>query len=562
MSKNLSSLLQTKWQTSNSSVIVRIYIIIGFFALIFLGINARIFIISTNKTFTNKYNVFAKSYRRDIVDSNNNIVATSLPIYSLFANPFKISDKIKTLDKLSKILDLPNKAKILAELNSDKNFVWIKHNITPQEQQLINASGIVGIETEKRFKRVYTYGNLLSHAVGYVNMDNEGLAGIEKFFNDDLLVDPALDITNNSTKPTNLELTLDVRIQNIVNEELDSAIKEFSALGGIGLVVNPNNGQIISLVSKPDYNPHNPGKASSEQLFNKASLGAYEFGSVFKILTFAIGLETKKTNINRTYDISHLKVGRFDFQDFSKSSGIHSTADIFAKSSNKGTGKIALDIGAELFQKYLRDLGIAEQVMIQIPERARPFMPNNKYWNDVSMVTMSFGYGIATSALNLIQAVIPTINGGIMYPLTLVKSDVEPEGRRVFSEKTSDDIRKLLRLVVTKGSGKRADVPGYLVAGKTGTANKLDGKHYSKHSRRSSFVAIFPGDKPEYLVYVMLDDPQVTPNSAGITSGAVNAAPTVGKIISRIASIECMLPYDEDDPEIKKKLSIEKLDEV
>ena len=561
MFKNIPNLFHIRWQTSSSSIITRIYIVMGFFFVVFIGIDLRLMIVSAGKKFTHQHNALTKSYRRNIVDTNNTIIATNLPIYSLFANPLKIVDKQKALDRLSQIIHLPNKAKVLEELNSGKNFVWIKHSITPQESQLINASGIVGIAMEKSFKRIYPYGNLLAHAIGYVGRDNQGLAGIEKFFDEDLLIDSYSNVEK-SGQSKGLELTLDVKIQNIVHEELENAIAEFKAIGGVGVVVNPNTGEIVSLVSKPDYNPHVPEIAKPDQLFNKASLGAYEFGSIFKILTFAIGFETNKTDINRSYDISHLKVGGFDFKDFSQSSGVKSVAEIFAKSSNKGTGMIALDIGMHVFEKYLRTLGIADQVIIEIPEKARPHLPQNKYWSDVSMVTMSFGYGIATSVLNLMQAVIPTINGGVMYPLTLVKSDLEPEGRRVFSAKTSQDICKLLRLVVTQGSGKRADVPGYLVGGKSGTANKIVGKHYSKNSRRSSFIAAFPIHDPRYLVYVMLDDPQATKDTGGLTTGGVNAAPTVGRIISRIGSIKGMLSYDENDPLIKQKLTINKADGV
>jgi cell division protein FtsI (penicillin-binding protein 3) len=559
---NLMQHLSLKWQASYESAMPRIYLVIAFFITAFIIINVKLTLISTFENTQNNAFKSTEYYRRDIVDRNGALVATSLPIYSLFANPSKISDKKQAVDKLSKVLNLKNKEQLLSELNSDKSFVWIKHDLTPSQEQMINDLGIPGIGLEKNFKRMYAYGNLMSHVLGYVSRDNKGLAGIERFFDDDLSVSEESKSLNEAGQNKKLELTLDTRIQNIVNEELDSAIKEFQAAGGVCVVVNPNTGEILSLVSKPDFNPHHPGDAKPEQLFNKASLGSYEFGSVFKILTVAIGLETKTVNVNHRYDISSLKVGKFNIQDFKNSHGLHTVAEIFAKSSNKGTGKIALDIGKINFQKYLRKLKLDDQVITEIHEKTHPSFPVSKEWSDISMVTISYGYGVATSVLNLIQATMPTINGGILYPLTLVKKDVEPVGERIFSPKTSEDIRKLLRLVVTEGTGKKADVHGYLVGGKSGTVNKLNGKHYAKNNRMSSFLSIFPSVKPEYLIYVMLDEPKPTKDTGGYATGGATAAPTAGKIISRIASLKGILPYNINDPEIQKQITITKLNGV
>lgn len=547
------------WRAYDSSAIMRIYIIIFFFILAFLILNFRLVLVSTNKNYQLEQAIRANFYRKDIVDRNGILVATSLPIYSLFANPDKIYNKAQTLEKLAKVIDIKNKSQVLADLNSGKNFIWIKHDITPSQEQLINELGLVGIGLEKSFKRIYPYGNLISHALGYVSRDNKGLAGLERFFDDELMVDN-FNSPNPANKDKSLELTLDVHIQSIANQELDNAINEFNAEGGAAVVADPNSGEILALISKPDFNPHNPAKATPDELFNKTSLAAYEFGSVFKILTLAIGLETKVTNINRQYDISSLKVGKFNIKDFKHSTGIHTVAEIFAKSSNKGTGKIALEIGKNNFQKYLRKLRLDDQVITEISEKTTPKFPVSQNWSDISMVTISYGYGIATSVLNLIQAVIPTINGGVLYPLTLVKKDIEPEGEKIFSQETCRDIRKLLRLVVLEGSGKKADIKGYMVGGKSGTANKLNGKHYAKNSRRSSFIATFPANKPRYVVYVMLDNPQPTKETGGYATGGATAAPTVGKIISRIASLKGILPqyFDEqksDDQQIFSKLN-------
>jgi cell division protein FtsI (penicillin-binding protein 3) len=296
---------------------------------------------------------------------------------------------------------------------------------------------------------------------------------------------------------------------------------------------------------------------TAEQLFNKASLGSYEFGSVFKILTLAIALETKTTTIHDLYDISSLQIGKFSIQDFSNTSGMHTVAEIFARSSNKGVAKMALAVGRKNFQHYLRQLGLSSQVITEIPEKAAPSFALTSNWSDISMATVSYGYGISTSVLNLIQAVVPTINGGKFYPLTLVKKDVETNGETIFSAKTSSDVRKLMRLVVSSGTGKRADVPGYLVAGKSGTANKIGTKGYAKNLRRSSFISIFPSINPQYLIYVMIDEPKPNKNSGGYATGGVVAAPAVAQIISRIAALKSMVPYDMNAPEVIQQTTID-----
>jgi cell division protein FtsI (penicillin-binding protein 3) len=266
---------EIKWQAAKGIAIARIYLIMAFFICAFAGIDLRLLMISTAKNFQSHSYERANYYRKDIVDRNGAVVATSLPIYSVFANPKKISNKKQTLEKLAKAIKINNKNKVLADLESDKNFVWIKHEVTPKEEQLINSLGLSGIGLEKSFKRVYAYGNLMSHLLGYVSRDNKGLAGIERFFEHELLV------TQDSLPPEpdrpekKLELTLDTRIQEIVSDELDSAISQFSAKGAAAIVVSPDTGEILAMVSKPDFEPHNPGSASQDQLFNKASMGAY-----------------------------------------------------------------------------------------------------------------------------------------------------------------------------------------------------------------------------------------------------------------------------------------------
>jgi len=529
------------WHCEPTKAIARTYSVILVLIIAFGIINVKLLQLAMTQGLENNSTHFVSCYRKDIVDRNGSLIATSIPTYSLFAHPDLIFNKKQAATKLSKIIKAGGQKKLLNKLQSSHKFTWLPRNLNPTQVQQVNELGIPGVDFDTSFKRIYSYGNLLSHILGYVSIDNKGLAGIERFFDDSLLSDH-----KNNNKNTPLQLSVDVGIQNIVSEELDNAIKEFNASGGVGVVVDPNNGEILSLVSKPDFNPHNPGKAKAKELFNKSSLGVYEFGSVFKVLTMAIAMETKAVkHLNQKYDISHLKVGKFEISDYTPSQGVHSVAEIFAKSSNKGTGKIALDIGQADFKKYLQKLKLDKKSFAEIPETTTPLLPNTKKWSDISTVTISYGYGIATNVLNLIQSIIPTVNGGIFYPLTLVKQDSQVSGERIFSERTSKNIQHLLRLVVTNGTGRKADVEGYLVGGKSGTANKAQGKQYNKNSRISNFVSIFPYTNPKYLIYVMLDDPKPTKVHKTVTGGA-SAAIAASKIISRIVAFQGILPYDNE----------------
>src|SRR6476619_5683164 len=392
MLKNI--LLQ--WDCRNSKAVARTYSIMLFFILAFSAINTKLIYLSRFKNHNSDKSEFVSYYRKDITDRNGSLIATSIPTYSLFANPEIICDKRKVTTKLAKIIKNTNQKHLFNKLNTEQKFIWLARNLNPIQMEEINSLGIPGINFETDFKRIYSYGNLLSHILGYVSIDNKGLAGIERFFDESLLLKSDFQGENSFDQVNKtLELSIDVGMQNIVSEEIDKAIIELNAIGGVAVVVDPNNGEILSLVSKPDFNPHRPGKAKPEELFNKTSLGLYEFGSVFKVLTMAIALQTRTVrNINQKYDISYLKVGNFEINDFSPSTGFHTVADIFAKSSNKGTAKIGLDIGQEDFKKYLQKLKFDKKAYAEIPEITTSIMPKAKHWSSASIVTVSYGYGI------------------------------------------------------------------------------------------------------------------------------------------------------------------------
>lgn len=540
------------WDNSKSGIKARMVLVLIGFSVLFLFLAVKLLIVSVGNSSEN-VNFFSKrdAYRRDIVDRYGNLLAVNLPIASLYAKPKKIHDSNLLADKLLQVFPDLQKAKLLESLNSQKNFVWIKRDITPKQQEEIYNLGIPGLEFEREQKRIYTYGNLLSHVIGYVGRDMEGLAGIEKYF-DELLS------AQNKAGAKDLQLSIDVRLQNIVSEELDKTIKKFKAKGGAGIVVDPNNGEILAMVSKPDFDPHYP-TSSPEQLFNMVTLGAYEMGSGMKALTIAIGLDADVISPYDAYDLTYMKVGKFKVKDFHPVKGWHSIGQIFLHSSNIGVSQIMLEIGKERLREYLKKLKLLEKLEIEVPERARPLFPPYSRWNDLALVTMSYGYAISESPAHFMQAIMPLVNGGIMYPLTLLKRSEKQNmvGERVFKDTTSKYMRQLMRLVVVEGTGKKAEVPGYYVGGKTGTAEKAINGKYNKDKRMSSFFGIMPASNPKYAVYVIIDEPQGIKESYGFAGGGWTAAPTVGAIFERMAVLYGMNKIDADSQEIKQLMDID-----
>ena len=544
------------WDLYDNSARFRIIIIIATFALCFIGLAYRLIIVTnSNHVRSNEYSA-KTNFRKEIVDRYGKVLTISVPSSSLFAYPAKITDPRQSLNKLSKIIPNLNIEKLLLELSSNKNFVWIARDLSPAIQTEITNLGLPGFGFEREQKRVYLFGRVLSHIIGYVGRDLIGLAGLEKKYDQFLRNVDQVNGANNANAA--LELSVDVRLQTILSEELESTIQQFNAIGGAAIVANPHNGEILAMVSKPDFDPHHPQKATNAQLFNTASHGIYEIGSGFKSVTIAIGLDTEAITVHDAYNISYMRVGRFEVKDYHPRSGWHSVAEIFLHSSNIGTSQIILEIGKNNFKKYLKNLGLLEQLTIELPERGTPLFPADSRWTDLGLVTMSYGYGISISPLHFVQAMLPVVNGGNLYPLTLIKKQNDQlVGKRVFSEETSRQMRKLLRLVVKEGTGKRADVKGYLVGGKTGTANKSVAGRYAQNSRISSFFGVLPASDPQYVIYVMLDDPKGNKQTSGHTTAGWNAAPLVNKIFERMVALYGLSAIDEESSEIQNILNID-----
>ena len=547
------------WDTGNKALISRLIFLIICLTLCFCAVGYKLIVVAT--TTPASKNIYAKGdyFRREIVDRNGVLLAINVPGSSTYANPKKMIDINDAVEKLTKNVAGIDKKRLVKDLKETKTFAWIKRDLTSKEQKTIHNLGIPGIYFETEAKRVYTQGPILSHLIGYVGRDNDGLAGLESSYNTFLT---EKNIPNKDDSEP-LRLTIDSRLQNIVREELSATISTFRAAAGLVVIADPNSGEVIAAVSMPDFNPHNPSTASSDQMFNRYSLGVYEFGSIMKVLTLAIGLDTDKVHLNDAYDLTSMKVAKFNIQDYHKEVGFHSVPEIFLHSSNIGMAQIVLETGKPDFKKYIDRLGLTEKLPIELPEKAFPLVPRYDKWTDLSMATMSYGYAMSISPLHFMNAGLPVVNGGMMYPIHFVKREGPIVGTQVLKESTSEDMNKLLRLVVSKGTGRKADVKGYFVGAKTGTAQKREGKHYVKNKRDSSFFAVVPASKPKYAILIMLDNPQPTKETFGFATAGWTAAPLAKNIISRMVTLYGISPYSGDeDAKIEEELHVEyKIDE-
>ncbi len=483
--------------------------------------------------------------RAPIVDKNGMLVATTVKTVSLAADPRKVINPQESAEKLSQILTHIPMAKLYKMLSRKAKFVWINRRLTPIQQQQINALGIPGLEFRTQESRVYPQGNLLSHVLGYTNIDNKGISGLEKTFEDTL-----------TTQEQALQLSLDSRIQHIVRDEVLQAMDEFKAIGGSAIVLNANNGEVVSMVSLPDFDPNQPSKASSDSHFNRTTLGVYELGSTFKIFNSAMALESGVANMKSSFDASKpLRIARFTIRDYHAKNRWLSVPEIFIYSSNIGSARMAEAIGPKFQKEFLQKMGMLSPSTVELPEVGRPQFP--KTWRPINTMTISYGHGIAVSPMHLASGVATMVNGGYQYKPTLLKSAQQPTGERVISSNSSRSIRKLMRENNISGSGKKAEAVGYYVGGKTGTAEKVGATGgYARKALISSYVAAFPMNDPKYVVYVMLDEPKGNKSTFGYATGGWVAAPVIKKIVSRTAPLLGIAPLDPNSKKIRRDLAL------
>lgn len=477
--------------------------------------------------------------RADITDRHGTIVATSLPTVNLYANPKHVRQPEDVAEKLSLLFPEIGYEELLTKLTKKKTvFSMIKYNLSPAQQKEVNNLGIPALEFQKSEKRVYPHKNLFAHILGYTNIDNLGLAGVEKSMHKRL---------TESSKP--LQLTIDMGIQDTIREELLAAVDKYKAEGAAAILMDINRGDVVSMVSVPDYDPNLNIPVGERPLFNFATQGVYEAGSVFKTFNTALGLESGKIKINDKFDATKpIKIQGLTVSDYRGEKRWLTVGEILIYSSNIGSAQIISRVGKEAQRQFMANLGFAEPLKdFEVSEKGRPLFLTEKRWRDDTMATVSYGYGISVTPLHLISAFSALMNGGIYHYPTLIKNATQHQPRRVISEQTSDDMRKLLRDVVIYGSAKRANVAGYQVAGKTGTANKLVNGRYVDKKVMTSFLAAFPASAPQYALLIVMDEPKGSKETWGFVTSGWNAVPVGGKIIAEIApQLDIQADFDLD----------------
>ena len=474
--------------------------------------------------------------RADILDRNGTVIATSLPTVHLYANPSKIRHKAELAQKLALILTDMSYDSIFHKLQMKSKFVYIKRNLSPSQQYQINALGNPWLEFEKSEKRIYPHKNLFAHIIGATNIDNEGVSGMEKQLNARL---------TQSDIP--LTLTIDAGLQDTIRTELAAAVEKFRAEGGSAILMDVQTGEILSMISLPDYDPNSFNNVSERAQFNFTTKGVYEPGSVLKIFNAAMGLESGKVKVTDKFDATQpLKLRYNTIKDYRGENRWLDLPEILIYSSNIGSARIALKVGKNEQRRFLDNLGFFKPVSsIEVTEKGIPLIPSEKNWSESTIATVGYGYGISVTPLHLISAFASVVNGGTYFPPTLVKNHKQADSHRTMSYNTSMQMRKLLRGVVTDGSGKRANIAGYEVAGKTGTAQKLVNGRYIDKKVMTSFLATFPVSNPKYALYLMMDEPKATKETWGFVTSGWNTVPTAGKIITAIAP-QLNLPANDD----------------
>lgn len=526
----------------------RLVLISAFFALAYILLAARAFDLMIIQGGLNEDAAFAVSMeegaasvpviaRADIVDRNGVLLAATLKTASLFVDTRLISDPKATAQGLVKIFPDLAYGDVLQKLQSGKRFVWIKRGIMPEAQYAVLGLGQPGLEFRYEDKRVYPQGALGAHMVGYTDIDNRGQAGIERGF-EGLL-----------SAGTPLALSIDIRLQHALHREVSKVMKDFTAKAGAGVIMDVATGEVLAGVSLPDFDPHEAGNADKDEIFNRLTLGVYELGSVFKIFSTAALFETKNVPMSTTFDAREpIKRGRFTINDYHAEKRILTIPEVFMHSSNIGSGMMGEAVGTQALQQFYRDLGLLTPLEFEVREITPPLVPSP--WRDINTLTAAYGHGIAVSPLQLTAAVATVVNGGFLVKPTLVLPDTaaqktrKSEEVRILSPQTSHRMRQLMRLVVTQGTGATADVPGYRVGGKTGTAEKPGLRGYDRKRLISSFVGMFPADDPRYVVFVMVDEPKGTKASFGYATGGWTAAPAVARVISAMAAILSIEPRD------------------
>lgn len=501
--------------------------------------------------------------RADIVDRNGRILATNLQTHSLYAQPQQMIDPLGAAQKLKAIFPELDEARLVKDFTGKRKFVWIRRQLSPEQMQQVHDIGSPGLLFGPREMRLYPNGPIASHVLGGASYGREdvasaeviGVAGIERKF-DSLLRDPA-----NEGKP--LELSLDLTVQAATEEVLAGGMSLMNAKGAAAVLMDMQTGEIIAMASLPDFDPNNrpqvllKGDQSDSPLFNRAVQGVYELGSTFKIFAVAQAMDLGLLNPDTIIDTKGpLSWGRFRVRDSHSMPAAMSATDVIVKSSNVGTGRIALQLGADRQKSFLSRLGFAEATPVELSEApsGAPLLPKN--WSEISTITISFGHGLSSSPLHLAAAYASLLNGGTRVTPTLLRSDTVQQGERIVRPETSARARSMLRQVVVRGTASMGEVPGYLVGGKTGTADKAKptGGYYDDKVI-ATFASIFPANDPKYVLIVTLDEPSENSGDEPRRTAGWTAVPVAAEMIRRIAPLLGLRPQIETAEQVSVTLT-------
>jgi cell division protein FtsI (penicillin-binding protein 3) len=470
--------------------------------------------------------------RGNVVDRTGQILATSLPTPSVYADPKDILDVDAAVRDLAQVFPDLDRQALKARLAGPGRFVWVRRMITWDEKERVNRLGIPGIAFATEPRRYYPNGRAAAHIVGLTDVDGRGTAGVEQSF-DALLA-----------RGETVHLSIDIRVQQLVRKELEQARREFNAIGAAGLVYDVETGEALAMVSLPDFDPNTPiTDPTDDARFNRITKGVYEMGSTFKVFTVAMALDAGATTLRGGYDASRpLRISRFTISDYHAKGRWLSTPEVLIHSSNIGSALMALDVGTSRQKQYLQRFGLLSRAPIELPEVGVPLAPDP--WREINTMTIAFGHGLAVTPLNLVAGVAAVVNGGVLRRPTIIRQpDGEPVGgSQAINARTSKQMCDLMRLVVEFGTGAKAEVDGYAVGGKTGTAEKLGGGRYLRNARIASFVGAFPMTAPRYVVLAMLDEPKGNRSTYNYATGGWVAAPVVGRIVRQMAPLLGMPP--------------------
>jgi cell division protein FtsI (penicillin-binding protein 3) len=483
--------------------------------------------------------------RGDLVDRNGAPLARTIDAWSIAVHPQKLlGDPDELAAKLAALMPERSAAEYKSILTADKNFVYLSRRAMPELVSAVNALGEPAIAFDREPERLYPQTQLAAHILGWTDFDGHGVAGMERVLDVELM--------NPASRGTPTALSIDSRVQAALESELGAAVTKHSAEGATGIVLDVKTGELIALASFPTFNPNAAGKSPPEAQYNRATMGVYELGSVFKPITVAAAMEAGVVrSLAQRYESGRpLTIGRFRIRDDHPIPGSANIVQTLVHSSNIVSAQIADQMGPERMQRAFRALGFDAPAHIELPEKGRTLFPRD--WSRATVLTSAYGHGVAITPLHLASAYAALVNGGIWRPATLMKVDAAraPRGRRVYSESTSHRMRQMLRMIVLKGTGRKGEAKGFRVGGKTGTAEKTSSGGYSRKVNVSTFAAAFPMDNPRYVVIAMLDAPKATKDTYGFTTAAWTAAPVVSKVISRSGPLLGVIPSETRDIDV------------